>query len=467
MSKVLTELIKEDQKTTELSVRNGLVFTEEGFREVTIKIIDEKIVSLVESEAGPLLETSENIIDASGCLVVPGFIDAHVHFNDPGRTDWEGIETGSRAAAMGGTTTIFDMPLNCSPSTINLQSLINKREYLTSLSHIDYALWGGMTGTNLNNPQELAQMSAGVIGWKSFMSESGIDDFQFLSPNDLKQAMQAAKEHEKTLALHAEWERDIARLTAFNKQQQWLNERSAYLASRPISAEEKAVSYALELAAKYGTALHFVHISSPKVVGLIEQAKKSGVNVTVETCPHYLIFDEDDFLREGAILKCAPPLRPREEVEGLWDCLANGMIDTIGSDHSPCLYSMKATDSIWDAWGGIQGVQFTWLAMVDEALKRGVPLKQIFPLGTSNVADRFGIAGRKGRISPGLDADLVLICLDETTVAKKDSFGFRNAYSPYEGRVFSTKVKKTMLRGKVIYDDQAGVGTKKLGVCLT
>ena len=467
MSKVLTELIKEDQKTTELSVRNGLVFTEEGFREVTIKIIDEKIVSLVESEAGPLLETSENIIDASGCLVVPGFIDAHVHFNDPGRTDWEGIETGSRAAAMGGTTTIFDMPLNCSPSTINSQNLINKREYLTSLSYIDYALWGGMTGTNLNNPQELAQMSAGVIGWKSFMSESGIDDFQFLSPNDLKQAMQAAKEHEKTLALHAEWERDIARLTAFNKQQQWLNERSAYLASRPISAEEKAVSYALELAAKYGTALHFVHISSPKVIGLIEQAKKSGVNVTVETCPHYLIFDEDDFLREGAILKCAPPLRPREEVEGLWDCLANGMIDTIGSDHSPCLYSMKATDSIWDAWGGIQGVQFTWLAMVDEALKRGVPLKQIFPLGTSNVADRFGIAGRKGRISPGLDADLVLICLDETTVAKKDSFGFRNAYSPYEGRVFSTKVKKTMLRGKVIYDDQAGVGTKKLGVCLT
>src|SRR3954452_3850252 len=215
MSKVLTELIKEDQKTTELLVRNGLVFTEEGFREVTIKIVDEKIVSLVEGEAGPLLETSENIIDASGCLVVPGFIDAHVHFNDPGRTDWEGIETGSRAAAMGGTTTIFDMPLNCSPSTINSQNLINKREYLTSLSHIDYALWGGMTGTNLNNPQELAQMSAGVIGWKSFMSESGIDDFQFLSPNDLKQAMQAAKEHEKTLALHAEWERDIARITAF------------------------------------------------------------------------------------------------------------------------------------------------------------------------------------------------------------------------------------------------------------
>jgi allantoinase len=466
MTKVLTEVVKEAKKTTELLVKNGLVFTVEGFREVTIKIIDEKIVSLVESEAGPIIETAENIIDASGCLVVPGFIDAHVHFNDPGRTDWEGIETGSRAAAMGGTTTIFDMPLNCSPSTINLQNLNKKREYLTSLSHIDYALWGGMTGTNLNNRQELAQMSEGVIAWKSFMSESGIEDFQHLSPEDLKQAMQAAKEHDKILALHAEWEQEIARLTALHKQEPRLDERRAFLASRPISAEEKAVGYALELAAKYGTALHFVHISSPKVIGLIDQAKKSGVNVTVETCPHYLLFDEEDFLREGAILKCAPPLRPREEVEGLWDCLANGMIDTIGSDHSPCLFSMKSTASIWDAWGGIQGVQFTWLAMLDEALKRKIALKKILPLGTSNVADRFGIKHQKGRISPGLDADLVFICLDETTVANKESFGFRNAYSPYEGRVFSTKVKKTMLRGKVIYDDQKGVTDEKWGVCL-
>jgi allantoinase len=466
MAKVLTEVVKEAKKTTELLVKNGLVFTVEGFREVTIKIIDEKIVALVESEAGPILETAENIIDASGCLVVPGFIDAHVHFNDPGRTDWEGIETGSRAAAMGGTTTIFDMPLNCSPSTINLQNLNKKREYLTSLSHIDYALWGGMTGTNLNNRQELAQMSEGVIAWKSFMSESGIEDFQHLSPEDLKQAMQAAKEHDKILALHAEWEQEIARLTALHKQDSRLDERRAFLASRPISAEEKAVGYALELAAKYGTALHFVHISSPKVIGLIDQAKKSGVNVTVETCPHYLLFDEEDFLREGAILKCAPPLRPREEVEGLWDCLANGMIDTIGSDHSPCLFSMKSTASIWDAWGGIQGVQFTWLAMLDEALKRKIALKKILPLGTSNVADRFGIKHQKGRISPGLDADLVFICLDETTVANKESFGFRNAYSPYEGRVFSTKVKKTMLRGKVIYDDQKGVTDEKWGVCL-
>jgi len=466
MAKVLTEIVKKEKKTTELLVKNGLVFTEEGFREVTIKIIDEKIVSLMEGEAGPILEMAENIIDASGCLVVPGFIDAHVHFNDPGRTDWEGIETGSCSAAMGGTTTIFDMPLNCSPSTINLQNLTEKREYLTSLSHIDYALWGGMTGTNLNNRQELAQMSGGVIAWKSFMSESGIDDFQHLSPDDLKQAMQAAKEHGKILALHAEWEEEIARLTALYKQNPRLDERGAFLASRPISSEEKAVSYAIELAAKYGTALHFVHISSPKVVRLIDEAKKSGVNVTVETCPHYLLFDEEDFLREGAILKCAPPLRPREEVEGLWDCLANGMIDTIGSDHSPCLYSMKDTDSIWDAWGGIQGVQFTWLALLDEALKRKISLKQVLPLGSSHVADRFGIGHKKGRISPGLDADLVFICLDETTVANKESFGFRNPYSPYEGRVFSTKVKRTMLRGKVIYDDQKGVTEEKRGVCL-
>ncbi|MFL6561599.1 MAG: amidohydrolase family protein, partial [Bacillus sp. (in: firmicutes)] len=217
---------------------------------------------------------------------------------------------------------------------------------------------------------------------------------------------------------------------------------------------------------KYGTALHFVHISSSKVIELIEQAKKSGVDVTVETCPHYLIFDEEDFIKSGAILKCAPPLRPREEVEGLWDCIQRGLIDTIGSDHSPCLYSMKVTDSIWDAWGGIQGVQFTWLSLLDEALKRGINLKKVLPLGTANVAGRFGIADRKGRIRPGLDADLVLLRLDESTIADKQSLAFRNAYSPYENKKFSLKVKKTILRGKVIYDDQSGVSKEKYGVCL-
>jgi allantoinase len=447
-------------------VKNGLVFTDDGFQDVNIKIINGRIDSLTESVAGPLEGKTETIIDAGGCLVVPGFIDAHVHFNDPGRTEWEGIETGSRAAAIGGTTTIFDMPLNCAPSVTNVQTLLNKKEYLRSLSHIDYALWGGITETNRNSQQELTKMSEGIIAWKAFMSESGIDDFPCVTPEGLKQTMQAAKEHDKILALHAEWEKEIDRLTVFYKNHPWLNERSAFLASRPILAEEKAVSYALELAAKYGTAVHFVHISSAKVVRLIEEAKKSGVDVTVETCPHYLVFDEEDFLRTGSLLKCAPPLRPREEVEGLWDCIKNGMIDTIGSDHSPCLYSMKATDSIWDAWGGIQGVQFTWLALFDETLKRKIALKKILPLGTSRVADRFGISKRKGRIHPGLDADLVLMRLDETTLADKQSFGFRNSYSPYENREFLLKIKKTILRGKVIYDDQNGVTEEKLGRCL-
>jgi allantoinase len=453
-------------KLNELWVKNGLVFTDEGFREVNIRVIEERIDSLVKNEGEPWKEESDTMIDASGCLVVPGFIDAHVHFNDPGRTDWEGIETGSRAAAIGGTTTIFDMPLNCAPSVTNFKSLQDKKKYLTTMSSIDYALWGGMTDTNIKNRHDLSQMSEGIIGWKAFMSESGIEDFKFVSPDGLKQAMKATKEHGKILALHAEWDEEINKLTALYKNRAGMNERKAFLASRPISTEEKAVCYALELAAKYGTALHFVHISSAKVVGLIEQAKKSGVDVTVETCPHYLIFDEKDFLEKGAILKCAPPLRPREEVEGLWDCIQKGWIDTIGSDHSPCLYSMKTTDSIWDAWGGIQGVQYTWLSLLDEALKRGIDLGEILQLGTSNVAERFGIANRKGQIRSGLDADLVLIRLDESTVADKQSLAFRNAYSPYENKEFLLRIKKTILRGKVIYDDQFGVMKEKLGVCL-
>ncbi|MFB3169530.1 allantoinase AllB [Neobacillus sp. 179-C4.2 HS] len=448
---------------TEVWVKNGYVFTEDGFRYACIKIKDGKIEALYESEPEPLKENKVNSIDASGCLVVPGFIDAHVHFNDPGRTDWEGIETGSRAAAIGGTTTIFDMPLNCSPSVTTVKNLHNKTEYLTSKSYIDYALWGGMTGNSVRQQEELTQMSEGIIGWKAFMSESGIDDFPFVSPNQLKQAMKIAAQQNKILALHAEWEEEIQTLTTFYKNQTGLNERKAFLASRPISAEEQAVSYALEAAAKYGTFVHFVHISSERVVKLIQQAKKSGINVTVETCPHYLLFDEEDFLKAGAILKCAPPLRSREEVEGLWECISNGWIDTIGSDHSPCLYSMKNTDSIWEAWGGIQGVQFTWLSLLDEALKRKIPLKNILSLGTANVADIFGISGRKGRIQPGLDADLALISLDETTIADQQSIAFRNQYSPYENRKFLLRVKKTILRGKVIYDDQTGVTPEKDG----
>jgi allantoinase len=447
----------------DLWVKNGYVFTEDGFRYTCIKLKDGKIEALFESEPEPLKENKINSIDASGCLVVPGFIDAHVHFNDPGRTDWEGIETGSRAAAIGGTTTIFDMPLNCSPSVTTVKNLHNKREYLTSKSYIDYALWGGMTGNSVRQQEELTQMSEGIIGWKAFMSESGIDDFPFVSPHQLKLAMKIAAQQNKILALHAEWEQEINNLTTFYKKQTGINERKAFLASRPITAEEKAVSCALEAAAKYGTCVHFVHISSERVVKLIQQAKKSGINVTVETCPHYLLFDVEDFLKAGAILKCAPPLRSREEVEGLWECISNGWIDTIGSDHSPCLYSMKNTDSIWEAWGGIQGVQFTWLALLDEALKRKIPLKDIVPLGTANVANRFGISGRKGRIQPGLDADLALISLDETTIADQQSIAFRNQYSPYENRKFLLRVKKTILRGKVIYDDRTGVTPEKDG----
>ncbi|NWQ40703.1 allantoinase AllB [Bacillus sp. EB106-08-02-XG196] len=448
---------------TELWVKNGYVFTGSGFRHTCIKIIDGVIEALYDSNHEPLKGNDVNIIDAGGYLVVPGFIDAHVHFNDPGRTDWEGIETGSLSAAIGGTTTIFDMPLNCSPSVTNVKNLHNKSEYLTSKSYIDYALWGGMTGNNVQNKAELAQMSKGIIGWKAFMSDSGIDDFPYVAPEQLKQAMKIAADQNKILALHAESQEDIHNLTTFYKNQYNMNERKAFLASRPISAEEQAVISALELASKYGTAIHFVHISSPKVVKTIQQAKKSGINVTVETCPHYLIFDEEDFLKKGPILKCAPPLRPREKVEGLWECITNGWIDTIGSDHSPCLYSMKNTDSIWEAWGGIQGVQFTWLALLDEALKRRIPLKDILPMGTANVADRFGISEKKGRIRPGLDADLALISLDETTFADQSSIAFRNKYSPYENRTFLMKIKKTILRGKVIYDDQAGGTEEKYG----
>ncbi|WP_456279276.1 allantoinase AllB [Bacillus sp. AK128] len=443
-------------------VRNGLVFSEGRFMNVTIHIKNGRILSLYEKYKEPSLDSSVEVIDATGCIVVPGFIDSHVHFNDPGRTDWEGIETGSRAAAVGGTTTIFDMPLNCSPSIISMDTLARKREYLKSKSFIDYRLWGGITDTSLIEG-ELFDMSREIVAWKLFMSSSGINDFEYVRKGRLPIAMKLAKEHNKILALHAEWQEEINLLTNLYKGSA-INERRAYLASRPVSSEEKAVRYSLELAQIYGTSVHFVHISSAKVIKLIQEGKEAGIDVTVETCPHYLVFDEEDFVREGALLKCAPPLRRREEVEELWECIDNGWIDTIGSDHSPCLFSMKQTDSIWDAWGGIQGVQFTWLAFLDEAIKRNVSLESTLSLGTANVAHRFAIDDRKGSISPGLDADLVFISLDEETHANKESFQFRNKFSPYENMTFQLKIKKTFLRGEVIYDDQLGVVNEPLGI---
>ncbi|WP_409304152.1 allantoinase AllB [Peribacillus sp. SCS-155] len=447
-------------------IKNGYVFTDEGFQQAAVLVRDGKIDSLLVKEEEPLKEGSLNSIDASGCIVVPGFIDSHVHFNDPGRADWEGFETGSRAAAIGGTTTVFDMPLNSCPSVTSLQALRQKSEHVSSRSYVDYALWGGLTGSTTSYHTDFLEMSKDIVAWKAFMCSSGIDDFDFVSPDHLKTAMKKATEQHKILALHAEWEEEVASLGIYYKQSKGLDERLAYLRSRPVSAEVKAVAYALDLAAKYGTSLHFVHISSPKAVGTIHEAKRSGVDVTVETCPHYLIFDEDDFLENGAVFKCAPPLRSRKDVEGLWECIVNGWIDTIGSDHSPSLYSMKTTDSIWDAWGGIQAVQFTWPALLDQALKRGISLTKIIPLGTSNVAGRFSISDFKGRISPGMDADLVLIRLDESTSVDKASIAFKNPFSPYEGQTFHVRVKKTILRGTVIYDDQTGVIQERTGRCI-
>jgi allantoinase len=446
-------------------VQNGLVFTDERFQEADIGVSNGKIAVLKLRKKGSFQKGISETIDASGCLVVPGFIDSHVHFNDPGRTEWEGFETGSCAAAIGGTTTVFDMPLNCKPAVNDYKSLKNKKEYIASRAFIDYALWGGLTGDRLQEIKDHEAMKEEIIGWKAFMSESGIDDFQKVSPDQLAAAMKSAKDHHKVLALHAEWDEQINRLTALYKKS-LRNDRAAFLASRPIESEVKAVSYALELAAKYGTKLHIVHVSSKKVIALIQEAKKSRVNVTVETCPHYLTFSEQDFLKLGPILKCAPPIRSEEEVEGLWECIDNGWIDIVGSDHSPCLSSMKNVSSIWDAWGGIQGVQYTWLALLDGAFKRKIDLQKIIPLGTSHPAQRFDIHALKGRISLGMDADLVLINRNETTYVDKENIAFRNLYSPYEGLTFQLKVKKTILRGKVIYDDRMGVTTKKYGICV-
>lgn len=445
------------------AIINGQVFDGSNFLKQTI--ITEK--SLIQDVVAPDCPSADNLpvlYDAKGAYVSPGFIDSHVHFNDPGREEWEGFPSGSSAAVAGGITTVFDMPLNSSPSANNAFTLKEKKLALHGRSYTNYGLWGGITANVAGNEAELeAMVDTGIVGFKAFLSESGIDDFQRLDDSALKSAMKYCSKADVLLALHAESEDIISQASAglVNTRRDY----QAFLESRPLEAEMKAVEQSLEKAAKFGTKLHIVHVSHPDVATLINTAKKSGVDVSLETCPHYLLFTDEDFRQNGPALKCAPPLRSVESVEGLWEHIANGTIDFISSDHSPCPLSMKliGEDNIWHAWGGIQGVQFGTTAFISEAVRRGLPLSQIIPLLTSNTADRFPTLQSQGKISAGMKANFTIYDPDIKKIVKKQDILFRHSYSPYVGLEIDGDIKATIVNGEIVYNNKEGIVGNAVG----
>lgn len=375
--------------------------------------------------------TARKTIDASGLRVLPGAIDAHVHFNDPGRADWEGWGTGSAAAAAGGTTCVIDMPLNAHPPTIDADAFRQKVAVAEATSVVDFALWGGIVPGNLSCLAELAEL--GVVGFKAFMAPSGIEDFAMADDETLAAGMAEAARLGLPVAVHAESPallREAAAGRSFRD----------YAASRPVEAELDAIARAVALAETASCSLHVVHVSSGEGVRLVASARARGVDVTCETCPHYLVLDADDLERLGAVAKCAPPLRPREIVDDLRSEVERGAVDLLASDHSPSPPAMKEGDDAFAVWGGISGCQ----ALVALTLTEGFD----HALVSERPAWRFRLAG-KGRLEVGADADVVLVEESDWTL-HADDLRYRHRHSPYVGRRLRARIVGAWLRGRPI-----------------
>lgn len=419
-----------------LIIRNGLIA--ESMERADILVEDGRIVQIAPGISGVVGEE----IDATGLVIFPGFVDAHVHFNEPGRGHWEGLETGPRALAAGGGTVFCDMPLNSDPPVLDAESLYAKRRIAEQKSVADFALWGGLCPGHLDQIPRMAD--AGAMGFKAFMCPSGIDEFPHSDAATLREGMRLARAVGLPVAVHAE---DPAIVDAASA---GITGRSLrdFFATRPKAAEVSAIRLACELAGETRAALQVVHVTCREGLEVIAAAKKSGVDVTAETCPHYLVFDAERAISIGSLAKCAPPIRPREDVAELWASLEGGLVDTIGSDHSPAPPDMKTGDDFFATWGGISGCQHGALAFLGEYIQRH---PDGFPEAASwlaaRPAERFRLPA-KGRLLPGFDADLTMLAFGEAREPAPALY--RHPATPYEHIRPRCAVEHVLRRGEFL-----------------
>ena len=421
----------------DLVVRGGRLVLPEGMHDADLAVEGERIV-----QVGPELPGGREEIDARGRLVLPAVVDVHVHFNEPGRAEWEGAATGSRALAAGGGTVFVDMPLNSSPCTLTAEAVDRKREALEAASITDFALWGGLVPGAV---PEMAGMAArGVVGFKAFMCDSGLPEFPPADDRTLETGMREAARLGLPVAVHAESDVLVRPMADGSARD--------FLASRPVAAELDAIRRALAIAAETGASLHVVHVSSGQGVALAAEARARGVDVSIETCPHYLCFTAEDVDRLGVAAKCAPPFRAAEEQARLWAEVLNGRVDIVASDHSPTEPRLKQ-GSFLTAWGGIAGVQSTLAVLLSCGHHdRGLSLERIAALLSASPARRFKLAG-KGSLAVGGHADLALVALDEPFALEAGDLHQRHKATPYLGRRFRGRVTHTIRRGEVIFND--------------
>lgn len=444
----------------QLIIRGQRVVLPDSIAPASIHIHNGNITNI--SSYDDVTSNCEIVEAGEASIVMPGLVDTHVHINEPGRTDWEGFATATRAAAAGGVTTLVDMPLNSIPPTTTAEGFKAKVEAARGQCYVDVGFWGGVVPGN--TPELAALMEAGVVGFKCFLIHSGVDEFPNVTEQDLRKAMPELARLGAVLIVHAEVPGPINRAgvpASHSPAGEALEDGnfcpSAYktfLESRPRAAENEAVGLMIKLGREFGARIHIVHHSSADALPMLREARAAGVSITAETCPHYLVFAAEEISDGATEFKCCPPIRERENREQLWQALGEGTIDMVVSDHSPCPPAMKLRESgdFLQAWGGISSLQLRLPATWTDAQRRGHSIEDLARWLCQAPAALVGLAGRKGAISVGGDADIVIWNPEKEFLVEPDMLHHRHKLTPYAGRTLAGVVEKTFLRGEKIYD---------------
>jgi allantoinase len=433
-------------------VRGSRVLIDGTLRPASIHVSEGKITGIAERDA---VGGSAPVVDAGEMVVLPGFVDTHVHVNEPGRTDWEGFETATRAAAAGGVTTLLDMPLNSIPATTSVAALNEKIAAARGKTWVDVGFIGGVVPGNQNALGELAR--AGVLAFKCFLVPSGVPEFAHVRDDDLRDAMPVLAALGLPLMAHAEVP-DVIEAATLEATVGDPTVYATYLASRPPAAEHEAVALVIHHAEVAGARAHIVHVSSPESTAMIVAARERGVRITAETCPHYLYFDADHVPNGATEFKCAPPIRSARDRDGLWRALDEGALDMIVSDHSPCPPILKRQDAgdFFVAWGGIASLQLGASAAWTCMHQRNLPIARLAVWMSAAPARLAGLDRTKGRIAPGYDGDLVFFDPDREWVVEADALLHKHHLTPYLGERLRGSVEATYVRGTLAYDRRTG-----------
>lgn len=423
------------------ALKSSRVFVEGAFRPATVVVSDELIEAVTHGDV------DAKVTDVGDLVVMPGLVDTHVHINEPGRTDWEGFSTATRAAIAGGVTTVVDMPLNCIPVTTTCEALQIKLQACRPNLFADTGFWGGVVPGNADEISKL--VDDGILGAKAFMIDSGIPEFQWSDNDALRAGMMALKAKGCVLLAHCEVDlgAEIHTMDPLDY--------DSFLETRPPSWEVEAISRLINLCRETGCPIHIVHLSAAEALTLIRAAKREGLPITVETCPHYLTIASEDIPDGATEYKCCPPIREASNQELLWRALEDGTIDMVTTDHSPCTPNLKIPErgDFHEAWGGISSLQLGLPLVWTVAKSRGISLERVLGWMAATPAKIAGLDDRKGTIAVGMHADLVVFDPDSTQTIDAAQLQMKNKLTPYDRRTVSGQVHKTYLRGHLVYSD--------------